>query len=182
MPASAQSPVAEESHDWGVAPQMSIRRPPYSAPTPMVVPGARTVTTRTLQSMLAPGVASLPILIDVAAGEGHVTLPGSIWLPDAGRGTSFVDPLQADFVALLAKLTLGDKTRSLVFFCVNARCWLSYNAALRAQAAGYTAIYWYRGGIEAWNAADLPLVPLANPKAAGSNAPVAAGRGTSGSQ
>jgi len=29
-------------------------------------------------------------------------------------------------------------------------------AALRAVAAGYGKVYWYRGGIEAWTAAGLP--------------------------
>jgi PQQ-dependent catabolism-associated CXXCW motif protein len=49
----------------------------------------------------------------------------------------------------------------LVFFCVNSQCWLSYNASLRAAALGYTNVYWYRGGIESWRAAGLPLARVA---------------------
>ena len=37
-------------------------------------------------------------------------------------------------------------------------CWLSYNAALTATDLGYTNLYWYRGGISAWNQARLPVV------------------------
>ena len=41
---------------------------------------------------------------------------------------------------------------TLVFLCASARCWLSYNAALRAVRLGYADVRWYRGGIEAWGA------------------------------
>ena len=34
--------------------------------------------------------------------------------------------------------------------------YLSYNAALRLDALGYENLYWYRGGIAAWKAANLP--------------------------
>ena len=34
---------------------------------------------------------------------------------------------------------------------------MSYNASLRAIALGYTNVLWYRGGIEAWKQAGLPV-------------------------
>jgi rhodanese-related sulfurtransferase len=40
----------------------------------------------------------------------------------------------------------------VAFFCAGPRCWLSYNAALRAVRLGYRRVLWYRGGIEAWGA------------------------------
>ena len=46
----------------------------------------------------------------------------------------------------------GDTGAPLVFFCAGPRCWLSYNAALRAARLGYGNVLWYRGGIEAWGA------------------------------
>lgn len=151
---------AEEGRDWGVAATERLREAPYTAPTPLVISGARLIATRELETLVAPGRPEQPVLVDVAAGEGHFTLPGAIWIPGAGRGTSFVDPIQAQFIVLMAKLTGGDKSRPLVYFCVSAQCWLSYNAALRAVAAGYTQVYWYRGGIEAWRAAGLPLAAM----------------------
>ena len=48
--------------------------------------------------------------------------------------------------------------RTVVFFCESAQCWLSHNASLRALALGYRDVVWYRGGIEAWEAAGLPMV------------------------
>jgi DNA-binding winged helix-turn-helix (wHTH) protein len=37
----------------------------------------------------------------------------------------------------------------------------SYNLVLRLVALGYTQIYWYRGGWEAWQVAGQPDTPLA---------------------
>lgn len=36
---------------------------------------------------------------------------------------------------------------------------MSYNAALSAINLGYSNVLWYRGGIEAWQAAGMQLVP-----------------------
>ena len=162
-PGLAQS-FAEEDRDWGVVPQERIRAAPYTAPTPTGIPGAKVIATRELRSLLEAAAGSgpndRPVLVDVASGEGHATLPGAIWIPGAGRGTSFVDPLQAQCIDLMSKITGGDKSRAVVFFCVNVQCWLSYNAALRAVAAGYTRVSWYRGGIASWRDAGLPLATI----------------------
>ena len=151
---TSESGYADEDRDWGVAPTNRLRQEPYHAPTPREIPGALVVQTRELRAMLASTVP--PIVIDVLSEEGHVTLAGALWLSGAGRGTNFVDPVQAVLAPLLGQLTDGDKARAMVFFCASSQCWLSYNAALRAAAAGYTKVYWYRGGIEAWVEAGLP--------------------------
>lgn len=155
---------ADEARDWGVAPTNRLRQQPYHGFTPLTIPGAQVVRTQELHAMLAGTVA--PVLIDVLADEGHVTLAGTAWISGAGRGTNFFDPVQAVLEQLLAKLTHGDKARGLVFFCAGPQCWLSYNAALRAVAAGYEKVYWYRGGIEAWTAAGLPTARTAGGAAA----------------
>jgi len=160
---------ADEGRDWGVAPTRDIRQPPYSAPTPTQVPGAQPISTTELQAMLT--AAPAPILVDVASGDGHLTLPGAYWLPGAGRGSHYFDPLQAQLAGYLEQLTQGEKNRPLVFFCVNAQCWLSYNASLRAAALGYVRVYWYRGGIEAWREAGLPLARASLPSTVPSGAP-----------
>jgi PQQ-dependent catabolism-associated CXXCW motif protein len=64
---------------------------------------------------------------------------------------------------VLSRLTHGNKAAPMVYFCVDAQCWLSYNASLRAAALGYTEVYWYRGGIVAWRAAGLPLKKINPP-------------------
>jgi len=146
---------AEEQRDWGVAPSSALRRAPYSAPTPTTIPGARTVRTAELGELTRRSDA--PLLVDVASGEGHTTLAGALWWPGAGRGSSFIDLVQGEIATRLQQLSGGRKDRPIAFFCVNSRCWLSYNAGLRAVALGYTRVLWYRGGVEAWRAAGLPL-------------------------
>jgi PQQ-dependent catabolism-associated CXXCW motif protein len=157
--AAGEHGYADEDHDWGVAPTNRLRQQPYHGPTPLQIPGAQVVQTRELQVMLA-GPDS-PILIDVLSEQGHVTLPGALWLSGAGRGANFVDPVQLTLTQLLGQITRGDKARAIVFFCAGSQCWLSYNAALRAVAAGYGKVYWYRGGVEAWMAAGLPTAGTA---------------------
>ena len=98
-------------------------------------------------------------MFDVVGGTGHDTIPGAFWLPGAGRGDSLSDPVQAQLARTLEALAGGDRARRMVFFCIGVRCWLSYNAALRAAALGYREVYWYRGGINAWIDAGGDLAP-----------------------
>jgi PQQ-dependent catabolism-associated CXXCW motif protein len=152
--------LASEDEDFGVVPVATLRLSEFSAPTPREVPGARTVRTAELRRLLDGDAAARPLLFDVLGGEAHDSLPGAIWLPGAGRGTSFEDALQAQLARALEAATRGNRSHPVAFFCQGPRCWLSYNAALRAVALGYREVLWYRGGIEAWRAAGGRLAPL----------------------
>ena len=149
---------ADEDVDYGLKPVTTLRTTDLSAPTPREVPGAKTIRTSELRESLQTEPA--PLLFDVLGGDVHASLPGAIWLPGAGRGESFTDSVQARLAQTLKVMTKGDRKRSLVFFCQGPQCWLSYNAALRAVALGHEAVFWYRGGIEAWIAAGGDLTPL----------------------
>lgn len=151
---------AAEDEDFGVAPSANLRVTALSSPTPREIPGARIVLTEELRLRLRGEAARRPLLFDVLGGEPHESLPGAIWLPGAGRGESKDDAVQAQLARLLQAATQGNLDRPVVFFCQGVRCWLSYNAALRAVALGYREVYWYRGGIEAWLAAGEALAPL----------------------
>jgi len=81
-------------------------------------------------------------------------IPGNLWLPDVGRGA--LNPeLEAYFRTHLEDATDGVHNRQIVFYCL-VECWMSWNATKRAAAWGYTNLYWYRDGIDAWEAARLP--------------------------
>jgi PQQ-dependent catabolism-associated CXXCW motif protein len=153
-----------EDADFGVAPTRELRLADYAAPTPREVPGARVIRTPQLQAWLQRDASARPLLLDVVGGEGHDSIPGAIWLPGAGRGRDFDDAVQARLAGALAALTGRASTRSIVFFCASTKCWLSYNAALRAATLGYTEVYWYRGGIEAWLDAGGDLSPMSKIK------------------
>src|SRR4051812_18080014 len=61
MNGAQAQPWADEDRDWGVAPVASLRQPPYSAPTPMSITGARTVTTADLKTLLESPPAPLQV-------------------------------------------------------------------------------------------------------------------------
>jgi PQQ-dependent catabolism-associated CXXCW motif protein len=150
-----------ETYDFGVRPISTIRTSDVEAPTPLRIAEATTVTTRQLRDMMMESPP--PVLIDVIAGTQTTSLPGAIWLRGGGgvEGAGGIyDALQPKFVARLATFTNGDKAKPIVFFCLSKTCWLSHNAVVRAVAAGYSRVYWYRGGREAWQIAGLPLTPV----------------------
>ena len=157
--AQVQAPAAEDA-DLGVPASAELRLGDHASATPLAIPGARFVTTPELKAALGRPPAERPILFDVLGGAGHDSLPGAIWLADAGRGTGFDDELQQRLARTLAFVTNGDVARPMVFFCASVNCWLSYNAALRAVRLGYTSVGWYRGGIQAWIAAGGALAPM----------------------
>jgi PQQ-dependent catabolism-associated CXXCW motif protein len=132
-----------------VAPTAALRLSDYSALTPTSIPGARVIETSELRSLMQAPVERRPFLFDVR-GERRESLPGAIWLPGAGRGTSFDDAIQPRLAAVLKETTQGDMARPIVFYCAGPRCWLSYNASLRAAKLGYTNVRWYREGVEVW--------------------------------
>ncbi len=82
-------------------------------------------------------------------------IPGSIWLPDTGY-----DGLAAKTENYLrnnlARVTGGDKARLLVIYCLRD-CWMSWNAAKRILAMGYTRVAWYPDGTDGWDDALLPM-------------------------
>lgn len=151
----AAQPV-DEARDYGIAPSHELRLEGHATPTPLEIPGAKLVATAELRRLLQLPLDERPLLFDVLSDE-HLTLPGAIWLPGAGLGKGFDDEVQTALSGFLALLTGGKKDRMLVFLCTSPRCWLSYNAALRAVRLGYGDVRWYRGGIEAWGAAGGAL-------------------------
>ena len=162
--AGAQDPLkpgmyAEEDGDWKVAPTKQFRTDEYHAPTPREIPGGRVVTTVELGQMLER--EPRPYLIDVLGGNSHRTIAGAFWMSGAGAGDMSKEEEQR-FNNAIAGFAGGDKNRPLVFFCVDPHCWLSYNAALRAIAAGYTNVMWYRGGVAAWRQAGQ-LMTMSEP-------------------
>lgn len=161
--ASLQTPYAQEDKDWAVPPEPAIRKTAYHAPTPASLPGARVIRTLQLKALLGQPDARV-VVIDVLNarrdGRPHKTVPGALWLPGAGNG-DFYGAEKSRYAKALEAATGGDKARPLVFLCLSAECWLSWNAALRALEAGYTDVLWYRGGTDAWHGASLDLAEVA---------------------
>ena len=83
------------------------------------------------------------------------SLPGAVWLPETGRGT-LKDDIEIYLKSNLEQLTEGDRDKLIVIFCV-ADCWMSWNAAQRISAMGYTKVHWFRHGTDAWQDAGYEL-------------------------
>lgn len=152
-----------EAKDWGVAQTTEIRVEKLHAKTPRHHPHATTIATRELHALMVG--ANPPILIDVLGGRTRTSgyrkrksLPGALWLKGGGLDDGRAENVETRMKAKLDELTGGDPAHPVVFLCLSAKCWLSYNAATRAHTVGYTKVYWYRGGVEAWRKAKLPRV------------------------
>jgi rhodanese-related sulfurtransferase len=83
-------------------------------------------------------------LIDARGCSGENSIPTAVCFTNNN-----IDGLQQG---------IPDKSTKLVFFCHNGGCPMSYQMASQAVQAGYTQVFWYRGGFDAWSAAGLPTV------------------------
>lgn len=143
----------------------------YRAPVPATLQGARVIDTEAAEALWR---AKATIFIDVLPRPvkpeklptnviwrepPHKSIPGAVWLANTGYGV-VPEPLLETFRSRLEKLTGGDRTKPLVFFCLRD-CWMSWNAAKRAVAWGYGSVIWFPEGIDGWSDALLPLEVVA---------------------
>ncbi|GAB2177207.1 PQQ-dependent catabolism-associated CXXCW motif protein [Dongia sp. agr-C8] len=139
------------------------RRGDYRAEVPATLKGATVVDAKQVHDMMAgeavvvidvlpqpPRPAELPASTLWHPPARH-DIPGSIWLANVGFGGLSAE-MDTYFRKALEGLSFGRKDRKLVFYC-EASCWMSWNAAKRAVEYGYTAVYWFPGGMQAWTEA-----------------------------
>ena len=143
-----------ENEDFGVQPVSILHAGEPHGPTPTTIPGGKVISTQQLAMQVTQNPRGMAVL-DILGGSEM--LPMATFATPAASPGSFNDEVQKNFGAYLQKVTGGNKAMPVVAYCLNPHCWLSYNAALRAINMGYTHVLWYRGGIEAWQAAGLPL-------------------------
>jgi hypothetical protein len=141
---------ADENADLGVASD-DVLHTNYEAPTPTTVPGAQTIRTPDLAVLMEQG---RPLVLDTLRWGGSI--PGAIALWGAGIGGGISDEFQDRLRQKMQQLSHGDRYVSVVTVGWNAESYQGRNLALRLVALGYTNIYWYRGGREAWEFAGLP--------------------------
>jgi PQQ-dependent catabolism-associated CXXCW motif protein len=182
----ALSGASASGEDAAVLEPDAYRTQDYRAPTPNTLKGARVVTTSEAAAIWRAGHAAFvdvlprpPRPAGLPAGtiwrdKPRMNIPGSIWLPDTGYGelaAATKDYLRAG----LAQITGGDRTKTLVVYCLKD-CWMSWNAAKRALAMGYANVVWFPDGTDGWEQAGLPQAevqpapgrPDVNPATAGS--------------
>ena len=143
---------ADEAADFGV-PADHVLHNNLVGPTPNDVPGATIIRTADLPGLLK---TAHPIVIDTMTNSWEQSIIGAIGLRFAGLGGSFTDPGQDRLRNKVHVLTDGDLNRPIVAVGLNSERFDSRNLALRLVAMGYTHVYWYRGGREAWEVNGLP--------------------------
>ncbi|MCI4680057.1 rhodanese [Rhodoblastus acidophilus] len=131
---------------------------PMHGETPAALAGAKVVDAAAVAELKKTGA----VLIDVAEAPAkppglspdqpwlpiHMSIPGAVWFAGGGFGDGS-PAYQQRFAARVAELTGGDRSRAVVAFC-HPHCWGSWNAGKRLVMLGYEKVYWFPGGVEAW--------------------------------
>jgi len=143
---------ADEEADFGVPADGSLHSE-IAGHTPTEAPRAKTIRTAELVMLLAN---VQPLVIDTASNSWGSSIPGAVGLRFSGLNGSFTDDAQDRLRRKMGELTRGDLDRPIVAVGWNSERFDGRNLALRLAALGYTRLYWYRGGREAWEVAELP--------------------------
>ena len=125
----------------------------HASETPASLAGAKVVGAAEVKKMLDGGT---PVIdTRVAAEFAEKAIKGAKSVPYKEKSAKEVgfDPSKDDFD--MAKLP-QDKGAPIVFYCNAGECWKSYKASTVAIKAGYTKVFWFRGGMPEWVAAGLP--------------------------
>ena len=121
--------------------------------TPAQLPGARRVTAREVQELIAGGALMADVRSPKEWTDGHI--PRAINIPYGEKSLKDIAfDAKADSFPGLDKV---DPKRAVIFACNGAECWKSYKAAKAAVAKGFTNVYWFRGGLPEWKAEGLPV-------------------------
>jgi len=148
---------ADEDVDFGIASDNRLHED-LGGLTPMIAPGARTIRTSELQRLLAE---QKPIVIDPSECSWGLSIPGAIGLKRASWGRSTSDAIEDSLRQKMQELTKSNFSAPIVAVGWDSERFDGRNLALRLVALGYTQVYWYRGGREAWEVRGLPETDLA---------------------
>jgi cytochrome c-type biogenesis protein CcmH/NrfG len=147
---------ADETAEFGV-PATGKLYAGFAGCTPTEAPGAATLRTEELANLI---MQQKPVMIDVAWHSRGRSIPGAVGLQGTGHGGQFSVARQTRFSHAVQRLTGGDMAAPIIAFCANSERFTGYNLTLRLVELGYSRIYWYRGGSEAWQVSGFPDTEL----------------------
>ena len=137
-------------------PMRGLRIGTYVAPAPETIEGVRELASKDVVDLLVARTSVM--FVDVQCRDTTIPTARCLFGGGLASGEAAVDAnIEKNLLGVLQALT-PDKSTPIAFFCSSSQCWLAPNAAYRAAKAGYK-VYWYRGGIQAWERNGLPLVP-----------------------
>lgn len=130
-----------------------ITAPALATDTPDALAGATLITAEKAKELVGSGAKVYDVRVATEYVEEHIA--GAISLPYKENSKK-----EAGFDSTQDKFNLSavgaDKSASLIFQCNGKECWKSYKAAAVAVKAGYSKVYWFRGGIPEWKQKGFP--------------------------
>ncbi len=126
----------------------------WAVETPLTLKGATVIAAEKAKTMQDQGV----LIVDTRVAHEYVEqhIKGAKNAPYKEKSAK-----AADYDAKLDHFDLSalpaDKSTAIIFYCNAGECWKSYKASNAAIKAGYTKVYWMRGGIPEWKAKGLPV-------------------------
>ncbi|BBB62052.1 hypothetical protein UNDKW_3779 [Undibacterium sp. KW1] len=151
-----------ENTDWFLPPMKHLRpgSEGFHYATPTRIEGIKNISTPELAEKLAK--KQISVIDALGIDNSGMTLPFAISLDGAANladdpEAAFNKNLDADLRAVMKK-NFPQKEAPIAVFCISEECWMSVNTLVRLKGMGYSNLYWYRGGIAAWQAAKLPVV------------------------
>jgi len=116
--------------------------------TPRSLAGVTIVSAEEAAEMMKKGIPLYDTRVEEEHREGHIK--GAKWLPYGEKSAK-----EVGFDAGRDHFDIGriaDKNAPVVFACNGPECWKSYKSCVAALKAGYTHVYWFRGGFPEWAA------------------------------
>ena len=123
--------------------------------TPSELTGVTRVSARQAYELSQKGARLIDVRTEREFNTKHAR--GAVLVPYGEKSLKALDfDPKLDSFGGLSKL---DKAQPTIFFCNGAECWKSYKASKVARDAGFTSVYWMRGGIPEWTGEQLPTTP-----------------------
>jgi hypothetical protein len=156
--------VAEDA-DTGLPMTEGVRSANLIGLTPISARRVSTIKTSELRALIGNGEGrasgELPLLLSTNCSNCRsIAIPGTNFVPGAYRNGVLDDAKRQALKVLVDGLLNGDRTRRVITYSWNAAFWDARNLALELVALGYPNVSWYRGGLEAWDVAGLPVTRL----------------------
>jgi rhodanese-related sulfurtransferase len=114
--------------------------------TPNSLPGVTVVAANDVKRLMNEGAVLVDTRNEKEFKQKHI--PKAVFVPYHEKSLKDVafDASLDDFKGLKS---LNNKV-PVVFHCNGPECWKSYKASRAALSAGFTKVYWYRGGMPDW--------------------------------
>jgi rhodanese-related sulfurtransferase len=115
--------------------------------TPRSLAGAQVVDAADVKRLVDKGAKVIDTRNEAEYRAGHI--PGAELVPYVEKSAKDADYDSGMDQFDLARLGT-DRSAELIFACNGPECWKSFKASQTAIKAGFSRVYWFRGGLPEW--------------------------------